>query len=221
MAKLVWDSTGERWYENGVRNVALYVRNGASGAYSSAVAWNGVTAITENPDGAEPTDLYADDIKYASFRSTETYGLTIEAYQYPESFGLCDGTAEPATGVFLGQQKRIEFALVWKTQIGNDTKDDSDDAYKLHIAYGLSASPSEKNYETINDSPDAITFSWECESDPVAVTGYKPVSCITIDSRTANATKLTALETTLFGSSSTDGALVLPDAVITAMSGTT
>lgn len=220
MSKLVWDQSGERWYENGTRHGVVYPKTGTT--YGNGIAWNGLTGVSENPDGAEPTDLYADDMKYASFRSTETYGITIEAYQYPDEFGECDGTATPsaAPGVIIGQQKRKAFGFVWETQVGNDTKDDSDDAYKLHIAYGLTASPSEKSYETINDSPDAITFSWECESDPEPFTeyNYKPVSCITIDSRTADPTKLTALKDTLFGTQNTEPTLPKPDAIVAALS---
>ena len=160
MSKVVWDATGERYYETGVKNGVLYVMN-EQGTYGEGVAWNGLTAVTESPAGAEVTDLYADDIKYASLRSAETFGATIEAYTYPSEFGVCDGTKEAATGVFVGQQARRAFGFCYRTTIGNDTSSEDNAGYKLHIIYNCTASPSEKAYQTVNDSPDAITFSWE------------------------------------------------------------
>lgn len=212
---LVWDASGQRFYENGVDHVALYVQN-ASGAYPKGVAWNGITGITESPDGAEATDLYADNIKYATMRSAETFGGTITAYTYPDEFGVCDGTATPdgLEGVYLGQQARNAFGLAYRSQIGNDTATTADDGYKLHIVYGATASPSEKAYETINDSPDAIEFSWEFTTTPVACTGYKAVSTITIDSLKCDKAKLEALEKILFGDATTEPRLPLPDEVI-------
>lgn len=215
MAALTWDTSGTRWYENGVKNGTLYVM-ASDGTYGTGVAWNGLTAVTESPSGAEPTDLWADDIKYASMRSAETFGATIEAYTYPEEFAECDGSAEVKTGVFLGQQKRKSFGFVYITSMGNDTGTEEDDGYKLHIIYNCTVSPSEKAYQTINDSPDAITFSWELTTTPINVTGYKPTSCITIDSRTADPTKLAAFKKTLFGDTNSSPTLPDPDTVIAA-----
>lgn len=217
---LTWDNSGERFYENGVDHVALYVQD-ASGKYPTGVAWNGITGITESPDGAEATDLYADNIKYASMRSAETFGGTITAYTYPDEFGICDGTATPdgLDGVYLGQQMRNAFGLAYRSQIGNDTATTADDGYKLHIVYGATASPSEKAFETINDSPDAIEFSWEFTTTPVACSGYKAVSTITIDSLKCEKSKLSALETILFGSETVAARLPLPDEVISILKG--
>lgn len=216
---IAWDAVGSRYYENGVDHCALYLQN-ASGAYPTGVAWNGITGITESPDGAEANDLYADNIKYATLRSAETFGFTIEAYTYPDEFCACDGTATPAElkGVYLGQQKRAAFGLAYRTNVGNDTATENDDGYKLHLVYGATASPSEKAYESINDSPDGVTFSWEATTTPVAVTGYKPMSTIVIDSTKADAKALAALEKVLFGSSEADARLPLPDEVISIMS---
>lgn len=216
MTKLVWDKTGERIYETGVKNGVLYPQDG-TGAYPKGVAWNGLTAVTESPSGAEPTPLYADDIKYLELTSTEEFGGTIEAYTYPDEFAACDGSAELAKGVMAGQQKRSAFGLAYKTTLGNDVKNE-DYGYKLHLIYGAKASPSEKAYATINDSPEAVTFSWEFTTTPVAVNkeGFKPTSTIIIDSTTADAAKLAALEKILFGDES-DARLPLPDEVITLM----
>lgn len=213
-APLVWDASGQRFYENGVDHVALYLQSD-SGAYGEGVAWNGITGITESPDGAEATDLYADNIKYATMRSAETFGGTITAYTYPEEFGACDGTATPVDGVYLGQQARNAFGLVYRTQIGNDTATTKDDGYKLHIVYGATASPSEKSFETINDSPDAIEFSWEFTTTPVTCTGYKSVSTITIDSLKLDSAKLKKLEDVLYGSTTAAATLPLPDEILT------
>ena len=185
------------------------------------VPWNGLISVTESPDGADPNDLWADNMKYASLRSAETFGATIEAYTYPDEFAVCDGSAEVATGVYLGQQERRPFGFVYRSKVGNDTATETDDGYKLHIIYNAIASPSERAYETINDSPDAITFSWDIDTTPVVVNGYKPVSTITIDSLKANATKLAALEDTLFGSASGNSSLPAPADVISAMTPTT
>lgn len=210
MSKLVWDKSGERFYETGVKQVALYKQ--VNGAYPAGVAWNGVTAFTESPSGAEPTPLYADDIKYLNLMSNEEFGATIEAYTYPDEFAECDGSAELVAGVMIGQQARKSFGLVVKTTLGNDV-DGNALGYKLHLVYGLLASPSEKAYATINDSPEAITFSWELTSTPVEVTGFKPTSIITIDSTKVDAAKLAALEAVLYGSESEEASLPLPDAV--------
>lgn len=212
---LVWDKAGQRYYENGVDHCVLYLQNSA-GVYDNGVAWNGITGITESPDGAEANDLYADNMKYASMRSAETFGGTIEAYMYPEEFGQCDGTVTPngIKGLYLGQQTRTAFGLAYRTNIGNDTIRNADDGYKLHLVYGCTASPSEKAYETINDSPDAITFSWEFDTTPVSVDGYKSLSTITIDSLTAPTDALNALEKKLFGDTNTPPMLPLPNEVI-------
>ena len=214
MSKLVWDATGERYYETGVKNGVLYIPT--SGVYSKGVAWNGLTAVTESPSGAEATALYADDVKYLNLYSAEEFGATIEAYTYPDEFAACDGSAELVDGVLIGQQKRTPFGLCYKTTIGNDT-DGNDHGYKLHIIYGAMASPSEKAYATINDSPEAITFSWEITTTPVTVAGFKPTSYIVIDSTKADSTKLTALEGILYGSENVEARLPLPDEIKTLM----
>lgn len=212
--KLSWDKSGERFYETGVKNGVLYVQN--AGTYPKGVAWNGLTAVTESPSGAEATPLYADDIKYLELTSEEEFGGTIEAYTYPDEFAECDGSAELATGVKISQQKRKAFGLVYKTTLGND-EDGNDHGYKLHLVYGCKAAPSEKAYATINDSPEAITFSWEFTTTPVAVTGHKPTAHIEIDSTKADPTCLAALEAKLFGTESDEPKLPLPDEVKTLM----
>lgn len=215
MSKLVWDQTGERFYETGVKNGVLYVQ-GENGTYPKGVAWNGLTAITESPSGAEATALYADDIKYLNLMSNEEFGATIEAYTYPEEFAQCDGSKELATGVMIGQQARKTFGLCYRTALGNDTEG-NDHGYKLHIIYGCLATPSEKAYSTINDSPEAITFSWEITTTPVNVTGAKPTASIVIDSTKATAEKLAALEAILYGAESAEARLPLPDEIKTLM----
>ena len=213
MAKLEWDKTGERLIEAGVSEVALFPME--EGVYTNGVAWNGVTAINENPSGADVTDLYADNIKYASLRAAEKYGFTIEAYTYPDEWAECDGSAEAATGVYLGQQPRKAFGLVFKTQIGDDTHPSLDKGYKLHIVYNSTASPSSRGYATINENPDAITFSWEANSTPASVEDYKPCCTIVIDSTKADGTKLAALEKYIYGDTNTDPTMPNPDKVIT------
>ena len=213
MAKLVWDKTGDRLYETGVKNGVLYIPT--SGVYSKGVAWNGLTAVTESPSGAEATALYADDTKYLSLMSTEEFGATIEAYTYPDEFAACDGSAELADGVMIGQQKRSIFGLCYKTTIGNDTEG-NDHGYKLHIIYGAQAKPSERAYATINDSPEAITFSWEITTTPVNVTGAKPTASLVIDSTKADPSKLAALEDILYGKDgepANEPRLPLPDEI--------
>lgn len=217
MAAIEWDAAGKRFYENGTDRGVLYPMK-ANGDYDKGVPWNGLTAVTESPEGAEPTDLYADNIKYATMRSAETFGCTIEAYTYPDEFAECDGSAQIAKGVFAGQQERKGFGFCYRTLIGNDTATSSDDGYKLHLVYGCTASPSEKSYATVNDSPDAITFSWEVKTTPVNVAGFKPTATLVIDSRYTDSTKLAALEKTLYGGEDGDGPkLPLPADVITAM----
>lgn len=212
MSKLVWDQTGERLYETGVKQGVLYVQE--NGAYPKGVAWNGLTAVTESPSGAESTPLYADDIKYLNLMSAEEFGGTIEAYMYPDEFKACNGEVELAIGVSIGQQARKTFGLCYCTTIGNDT-DGNSHGYKLHLVYGALASVSEKAYATINDSPEAITFSWEFSTTPVNVTGHKPTSILTIDSTKIDAEKLAALEAKLYGSESEEASLPLPDEVVT------
>lgn len=224
--EITWDQTGERLYETGVDRGVLYPID-ESNKYSNGVAWNGLTGVTESPSGAEATDLYADNIKYLSMRSAETFGATIEAYTYPDEFAECDGSAEIATGVQIGQQSRKMFGLCYRTVLGNDTNG-NDHGYKLHLIYGATASPSEKGYATINDSPEAITFSWEVTTTPVNVTGFKPTACITIDSTKANPTDLATLEGILYGTAAgaegtpaaVKGRLPLPDEVAEIMSTT-
>ena len=216
MSRITWDTVGERYYETGVKMGVLYPIQ-AGGLYNKGVAWNGLTAVTESPSGAEATALYADDIKYLNLLSNEEFGATIEAYTYPEEFAECDGSAALANGVMIGQQKRKIFGLCYRTAIGNDV-DGSDYGYKLHLVYGCLASPSEKAYATINDSPEAITFSWEVTTTPVSVTGFKPTSQITIDSTKVKPEKLTALEDILYGKNgepeaATEPRLPLPDEV--------
>ena len=225
MSRLTWDKTGERYYETGVKQGVLYPIQ-TDGKYSKGVAWNGLISVTESPSGAEATPLYADDIKYLNLISNEEFGATIEAYTYPDEFYECDGSAALADGVMIGQQKRKTFGLCYKTTVGNDV-DGNDYGYKLHLIYGCLAAPSEKGYNTINDSPEAITFSWEVSTTPVSVKGFKPTSQITIDSTKiaeAKKTKLAELEDILYGkdgdsSASTGPRLPLPDEVATLFAG--
>ena len=212
MSKLVWDQTGEREYETGVKNGVLYVQ-GEGGTYPKGVAWNGLISVTESPSGAEATALYADDIKYLNLMSNEEFGATIEAYMSPEEFDRCDGTASIATGVSIGQQKRKTFGMAYKTTIGNDI-DGNDYGYKIHLIYGALAAPSEKAYSTINDSPEAMTLSWEVSTTPVTVDGFKPTATVVIDSTKVDKKKLAALEDILFGSESKEARLPLPDEIV-------
>lgn len=211
MAKLVWDKSGERLYETGVKQGVLYVQD-TTGTYPKGVAWNGLTAVTETPSGAEATALYADDIKYVNLVSAEELGGTIEAYMYPDEFAECDGSVALTPGMYIGQQDRKTFGLCYRTTLGNDT-DSNNHGYKLHIIYGALAAPSEKAYATINDSPEAITFSWEFKTTPVNVTGHKPTASIVIDSTKVNAEKLAALEKILYGDTEVEPRLPLPDEV--------
>ena len=215
MAKLVWDQTGDRLYETGVSKGVLYPIQ-SDGAYSKGVAWNGLTSVTESPSGAEANPIYADDMKYLNLLSAEEFSATIEAYTYPDEFAECDGSADIATGVSIGQQKRKIFGLCYRTVLGNDV-DSNDHGYKLHLIYGCMAAPSEKAYTSINDSPEAITFSWEVSTTPVNVTGFKPTASITIDSTKADKEKLTALEAILYGAESKEARLPLPDEIATLM----
>lgn len=220
MSKLVWDADAQRLYETGVSKGVLYLRDD-EGAYPKGVAWNGLTGATESPSGAEPTDLYADNMKYLTMRSAEDLGATITAYTYPDEWNQCDGNAEVVDGMTIGQQSRRSCGLSYQTVIGNDVAG-NDYGYKIHLMYGVTASPSERAYQTINDSPEAIEFSWELTTTPVAVTGYKPTALVTIDStnfKTEEAkARLQALEDILYGTDEEDPRLPLPDEVKTILS---
>lgn len=212
--QIVWDAPGARYFENGVSKGVLYPMT-ETGDYGTGVAWNGLTTVTESPSGAEANDIYADNIKYATLRSAETFGGTIEAYTYPDEFSVCDGSVSPAKGVNFGQQKRRGFGLSYVTNVGNDTATESDDGYKLHLIYGATAAPSERSYTTTNDSPDAMSMSWEISTVPVSITNddLRPVSTITIDTTKlddAGKTALKSLETMLYGSATKDPKLPLP-----------
>lgn len=213
MSKLVWDKTGERLYETGTKKGVLYLM-GEDGTYSKGVAWNGLTAVTESPSGAEATALYADDIKYLNLISAEDFAATVEAYMSPEEFDECDGQAQPAPGITIGQQKRKTFGLSFQTVLGNDV-DGNDYGYKIHIIYGATAAPSERAYTSVNDSPEAMTLSWELTTNPVVVPGYKPTAHLEIDSTKIAADKLAELEAILYGSDSEEARLPLPEEIIT------
>lgn len=210
MSKLIWDKSGDRFYETGVSKGVLYPFSGS--AYTTGVAWNGLTAVTESPSGAEATPLYADNIKYLNLVSAEEFGATVEAYTYPDEFAACNGEAQLATGVSIGQQPRQTFGMAYQTKIGNDVN--AELGYKIHIIYGALAAPSEKAYNTVNDSPEAITFSWELTTTPVEVTGFKPTAYVVIDSTKVDAEKLALLETKLYGSDSEEASLPLPDEIV-------
>lgn len=211
MPKIVWDEAGKRFYETGVKNGVLYVME--DGAYTNGVAWNGLTAVTESPSGAEATPLYADDIKYLSLTSAEEFGGTIEAYTYPDEFKACNGEAELTTGVTIGQQPRKAFGFCYRTVLGNDTME-NEYGYKLHLVYGAKAAVSEKAYATINDSPEAITFSWEFTTTPVEVEGFKPTSIVVINSKLVDAEKLKTLEDMLYGTESQEPTLPTPSKIL-------
>ena len=221
MAKLVWDKTGDRLYETGVKNGVLYPQ-GAGGTYPKGVAWNGLSTVTESPSGAEASAVYADDMKYLNLYSTEEFAATIEAYTYPDEFAECDGSATIANGVTIGQQTRKAFGLCYRTTLGNDVAANNY-GYKLHLIYGAMAAPSEKAYATINDSPEAITFSWELSTTPVSVKGFQPTASLVVDSTKVKPEKLAKLEEILYGKDPTsepstegiDPRLPLPDEVAT------
>lgn len=196
--KLEWDKTGERYYETGVSHAVLYPIN-QTGEYKPGVVWNGITSVNESPDGADPNELWADNMKYAVLYSAETFGFTIEAYTYPDEWAECDGSAVPTPGVSIGQQKRKGFGFCYRTEKGNDTNTESDDSYLLHLIYNCMAQPSDRDYETINDSPDAIQFSWECTTTPIPIANYKPTATIVVDSSKVDPTKLEDLEKALYG----------------------
>ena len=211
MAKIEWDETGKRLYETGTTHGVVYPYDSTNNSYTNGVAWNGLIGVTEKPSGAEANDLYADNILYARLRSAEKYAATVEAYMYPDEVAVLDGTASLATGVTIGQQSRGTFGLCYRTEIGDDITQEK--GYKLHLLYGCTISPSEKAYKAINDNPEAITFSWDLETTPVNVTGFKPTAILVVDSTKIDASKLTALEAVLYGSSSEPASLPLPDAV--------
>lgn len=213
MTVLEWDQVGERLYETGVDQGVLYIPD-ASGDYNEGHAWNGLTTVTESPSGAESNPQYADNIKYLNLLSAEEFGATIEAFTYPEAFAQCDGTALPSAGIALGQQSRRSFGLAYRTQVGNDLEG-TDHGYKIHLIYGAQAAPSEKAYATINDSPEAIAFSWEVTTSPVGVDGFKPAAQLVIDSTQVDAAKLSALEDILYGTATDNPRLPLPGEVIT------
>lgn len=225
MSKLKWDATGERWLEYGVDHGILFVQN-SDGTYGSGVVWNGLTGVTHSPEGAEPNDLYADNMKYASLRSAETFGGTIEAFQSPAEFDACDGMATPVAGVKIGQQSRVPFGFAHRVKVANDTSTEGDDGYKWVLIYNATANPSEQSHETVNENPDAMTYSWEFKTTPITIdpdqitvtlpTGmkFKPMSKIEIDSRTVSAAKLEAFEDLLCGTSNTSSALPTPEAII-------
>ena len=212
MAKLVFNNVGERYFETGVKNGVLYVM-GEDGNYESGVVWNGLTGVTESPSGAETTPLYADDVKYVVIYAAEEFGATIEAYTYPEEFEQCDGSAAIAEGITVGQQTRKTFAFCYKTSVGNDTQG-QDLGYKIHVIYGCKAAPSEKAYATINDSPEAVTFSWEVSTVPVPVEGHNPTATMVIDSTRVPAEKLALIEEVLYGSEVEDARLPLPNEIL-------
>nr|DAG27694.1 MAG TPA: tail tube protein [Caudoviricetes sp.]DAT69811.1 MAG TPA: tail tube protein [Caudoviricetes sp.] len=211
MPRLIWDAIGEKFYEMGTKMGVLYPMNN-EGTYENGVAWNGLTAVTESPSGAEETKLYADDIKYASLRSAEDYGFTIEAYTYPPEWEPCDGSAQVATGVTIGQQKRKAFGFSWVTTVGNDVTDEA--GQKIHVVWNSTASPSEKSYATINDNPDAITFSWECSSSPVNVANHRPTSHLEINCAKLKEKTVKAIQDKLWGGESTEATLPTPDELI-------
>lgn len=219
MSRLIWDNTGERYYETGVKKGVLYPMD-ASGAYTNGVVWNGLSSVQESPSGAEANAIYADDIKYLELRSAEEFGATVEAYTYPDEFAICDGSAELAPGLMAGQQSRKRFGFCYRSIIGNDTETDSY-GYKLHLIYNAMASPSERQYQTVNDSPEAITFSWEMTTTPIAIGigDYKPTSSLTIDSTKVNPNALAALEDVLYGTENEDARLPLPAEVVEILGG--
>ena len=212
MARLIWDEVGQRFFETGVKNGVLYVQDN-DGSYKNGVVWNGLTAVTESPSGAEETPLYADDVKYLTLRSAEQFGATIEAYTYPEEFEQCDGSATIAAGVTIGQQARRAFGLCYRTAVGNDIQG-QEFSYKLHLLYGCTVAPSEKSYSTINDNPEAITFSWELSTVPVPVDGFKPTASLVIDASKVDDGKMALLENALFGDAENEATLLLPNEIM-------
>lgn len=216
MARLIWDEVGQRFFETGVKNGVLYVQDN-DGSYKNGVVWNGLTAVTESPSGAEETPLYADDVKYLTLRSAEEFGATVEAYTYPEEFEQCDGSAAIANGVTIGQQARRAFGLCYRTSVGNDIQGQNF-SYKLHLIYGCTVAPSEKSYSTINDNPEAITFSWELSTVPVPVDGFSPTASLVIDASKVDEGKMQLLEDALFGDETNEAKLLLPNEIMEMLS---
>lgn len=216
--KMKWDQTGEKFYETGTDRGALYPMDN-SGAYPKGVVWNGLTGVTESPSGADKTDIYADNTKYLTLRSAEDFGATLTCYTYPDEWMECDGSRQPLAGVTIGQQSRKAFGLAYRTLIGNDIEG-TEYGYKIHLIWNATASPSERAFKTVNDSPEAIEFSYELATTPTAISGYKPIASMTIDSTKTAADRLAALETILYGTGETDGRLPLPDEVISILGGT-
>ena len=212
MARLIWDEVGQRFFETGVKNGVLYVQDN-DGSYKNGVVWNGLTAVTESPSGAEETPLYADDVKYLTLRSAEEFGATVEAYTYPVEFEQCDGSAAIAEGVTIGQQARRAFGLCYRTSVGNDIQGQNY-SYKLHLIYGCTVAPSEKSYSTINDNPEAITFSWELSTVPVPVDGFSPTASLVIDASKVDEGKMALLEDALFGDEQNEARLLLPNEIM-------
>ena len=215
MARLIWDEVGQRFFETGVKNGVLYVQDN-DGSYKNGVVWNGLTAVTESPSGAEETPLYADDVKYLTLRSAEEFGATVEAYTYPEEFEQCDGSASIAAGVTIGQQARRAFGLCYRTSVGNDIQGQNY-SYKIHLIYGCTVAPSEKSYSTINDNPEAITFSWELSTVPVPVDGFSPTASLVIDASKVDEEKMQLLENALFGDDQNEAKLLLPNEIMELM----
>lgn len=214
MSKILWDETGSRTYETGISNGVLYPQTGDNGSYAKGVAWNGLVNVSESPSGGESTPLYADNIKYLNLMSNEDFGATVEAYTYPDEFAQCDGSATIAKGVTISQQPRKPFGMSYQTKIGNDVDGDNH-GYKIHLIYGALASPSEKSYGTVNDSPEANTFSWTLTTTPIPVTGFKPTAQLTIDSTKTPKEKMALLEAALYGTDSEEPKLLLPNEVVT------
>lgn len=219
MSKIIWDKTGEHFYENGVSKGVLYPIDPSTNNYETGVAWNGLTSVSESPEGAEVSAVYADNIKYLNLMSVEEFKGTVEAYTYPDEFAECDGSINLLDGIVIGQQTRKKFGLCYTTQIGNDVN--ADLGYKIHLVYNCLASPSERSYETINDSPEAITFSWEFSTTPVEVTGHKPTATVTIDSTKIDPAKLKLIEDKLYGTADQEPTLLLPDEIVALVSAPT
>ena len=219
MAKIEWDAIGERFYETGVDHGVLYRQSGDNN-YGTGVPWNGLTSVNEEPSGAEPSPLYADNIKYLNLMSTEEFGGTIEAYTYPDEFAECDGTAQPVPGITVGQQPRKQFGFSYRTLVGNDTQG-QDLGHKLHLVYNALAAPSAKNYQTVNDSPEAIAFSWTFSTTPVTIEGMKPTATLTFDSREIGAENMAQLEAILYGDDTTEPRLPFPNELIAMFGGST
>ena len=213
MSKLIWDNVGEKVYETGLDRGVLYPLNTKTNAYDTGVAWNGLSKVSEKPSGAESSDVYADNIKYLNLISAEKFAATIEAYTYPDEFAVCDGTAEPAPGIVIGQQTRKTFGMSYRTLVGNDVAG-QDYGYKIHCIYGGVASPSEKGYSSVNESPEAISFSWELNTTPVPVEGFKPTASLIVESTKVSKEALAAIEAILYGSEGTEPRLPLPDEII-------